>query len=110
MGVAKDSARTEEDVLSTPLPGETLRTFYDRTKEYWAQKAHSSGQSQNRGKELRRDGFSMAELKYDEYKPILEEIEKIQAEAGLDAAETRNAARPGGIAGGGPGVDSRNRR
>ncbi|KAK0541843.1 Kelch repeat-containing protein 3, partial [Tilletia horrida] len=27
MGVAKDSARTEEDVLSTPLPGETLRTF-----------------------------------------------------------------------------------
>ncbi|KAL9940585.1 hypothetical protein V8E36_000073 [Tilletia maclaganii] len=110
MGVAKDTSRTEEDVLSTPLPGENLRTFYDRTKEYWAQSAHATGESHNRGKELRRDGFALAERRYEEYKPILEEIERIQAQAGLDAAEARNAnARPG-IAGGGPGVDSRNRR
>ncbi|KAK0558458.1 Kelch repeat-containing protein 3 [Tilletia horrida] len=110
MGVAKDTTRTQEDILSTPYPGENLRTFYDRTKEYWAQTAHTSGESQHRGKELRRDGFTMAEKRYEEYKPILEEIERIQAQAGLDAAEARNAnARPG-IAGGGPGVDSRNRR
>ncbi|KAE8258752.1 hypothetical protein A4X13_0g1476 [Tilletia indica] len=110
MGVAKDTSRTQEDILSTPFPGENLRTFYDRTKEYWAQNAHASGDSQHRGKELRRDGFALAERRYEEYKPILEEIERIQAQAGLDAAEARNSAARPGIAGGGPGVDSRNRR
>ncbi|CAD6919116.1 unnamed protein product [Tilletia controversa] len=110
MGVAKDTSRTQEDILSTPFPGENLRTFYDRTKEFWAQNAHESGDSQHRGKELRRDGFALAERRYDEYKPILEEIERIQAQAGLDAAEARNATARPGIAGGGPGVDSRNRR
>ncbi|KAE8212562.1 hypothetical protein CF327_g3824 [Tilletia walkeri] len=110
MGVAKDTTRTQEDILSTPFPGENLRTFYDRTKEYWAQNAHASGDSQHRGKELRRDGFALAERRYEEYKPILEEIERIQAQAGLDAAEARNSAARPGIAGGGPGVDSRNRR
>lgn len=54
--------RSEEDRLSTPLPGETLRTFYDRTREFWAAKAHEV--SDNRGKSLRRDGFQMAEEKY----------------------------------------------
>lgn len=33
MGVAKSAERTQEDVMSTPLPGETLKTFYDRTRE-----------------------------------------------------------------------------
>jgi hypothetical protein len=34
MGVAKDENRPLEDVLSTPLPGENLRVFYDRSREY----------------------------------------------------------------------------
>lgn len=33
MGVAKNTERTPEDVMSTPLPGETLKTFYDRTSK-----------------------------------------------------------------------------
>lgn len=32
--------------------------------EYWAGKAHSS--SDNRGKQLRRDGFGLAEERYGE--------------------------------------------
>ncbi|KXN81392.1 Kelch repeat-containing protein 3 [Leucoagaricus sp. SymC.cos] len=106
MGVSKDITRSAEDVMSTPLPGETLAMFYARSREYWSQKAF--GTSENRGKELRRDGFGLAEERYAEYKPILEEVEKILAEAGLDEEEMRR----GTALGGGPAASgqSRNRR
>ncbi|KAI0330708.1 galactose oxidase [Cubamyces sp. BRFM 1775] len=105
MGVAKDATRSAEDVLSTPLPGETLAMFYARSREYWAQKAF--GTTDSRGKQLRRDGFTLAEERYAEYKPILEEVERILAEAGLDEEEMRKgaAAGPQGASG-----QSRNRR
>ena len=32
MGVAKDATRSPEDVISTPLPGETLAMFYARSR------------------------------------------------------------------------------
>ncbi|KAK0491994.1 galactose oxidase [Armillaria luteobubalina] len=105
MGVARDNTRSAEDVISTPLPGETLAMFYSRSREYWAQKAH--GASDNRGKQLRRDGFGLAKERYAEYKPILQEVEKILAEAGLDEEEMRRGAAAGPGAGGG---QSRNRR
>ncbi|KAI0641395.1 hypothetical protein C8Q79DRAFT_307877 [Trametes meyenii] len=106
MGVAKDSTRSAEDVVSTPLPGETLAMFYARSREYWAQKAFGTT-SDSRGKQLRRDGFSLAEERYAEYKPVLEEVERILAEAGLDEEEMRRgaAAGPQGASG-----QSRNRR
>ncbi|KAI0628646.1 galactose oxidase [Trametes polyzona] len=105
MGVAKDTTRSAEDVISTPLPGETLAMFYARSREYWAQKAY--GTTDSRGKQLRRDGFTMAEERYAAYKPILEEVERILAEAGLDEEEMRKgaAAGPQGASG-----QSRNRR
>lgn len=64
MGVSKDSTRSLEDTLSTPLPGEKLRDFYDRSREYWAQRAHSIGKSDQRGKMLREEGFKLASDKY----------------------------------------------
>ncbi|KAG0698891.1 hypothetical protein DFH29DRAFT_939202 [Suillus ampliporus] len=106
MGVSKDTTRSAEDVISTPEPGESLAMFYARSREYWTQKAH--GVSENRGKQLRRDGFSFAEERYAEYKPILEEVEKILAEAGLDEDEMRAGAAQTG--GGGGIVSNRNRR
>ncbi|KAI0041460.1 galactose oxidase [Auriscalpium vulgare] len=105
MGVAKDVTRSEEDVMSTPLPGETLAVFYARSREYWAQKARES--SENRGKSLRRDGFSLAEERYGAYKPLLEEVERILAEAGLDEEEMKRGAASAAAGGGG---QSRNRR
>ncbi|KAK0190088.1 galactose oxidase [Armillaria mellea] len=105
MGVARDNTRSAEDVISTPLPGETLAMFYSRSREYWAQKAHVT--SDNRGKQLRRDGFGFAKERYAEYKPILQEVEKILAEAGLDEEEMRKGAAAGPGAGSG---QSRNRR
>jgi hypothetical protein len=80
MGRSKDNTRSAEDVISTPLPGETLAMFYTRSREcpfspllintisrhipgeFWTQKAH--GISDNRGKLLRRDGFGLAEDRY----------------------------------------------
>lgn len=73
--------------------------------EYWAQKARES--SDNRGKLLRRDGFSLAEEHYGTYKPILEEIERILAEAGLDEEEMRRASAAGQV---GAAGQNRNRR
>ncbi|KAF8313695.1 galactose oxidase [Clavulina sp. PMI_390] len=92
------------DAVGTPLPGETLATFYERTREYWTQQAFAT--SNNRGKELRRDGFALAEERYNVYKPLLKEVEKILAEAGLDAEEMKRAAGAGPSASG----TSRNRR
>ncbi|KIK28314.1 hypothetical protein PISMIDRAFT_27711 [Pisolithus microcarpus 441] len=105
---AQNAGRSTEDILSTPAPGETLAMFYARSREYWAQKAHARGAIDNRGKQLRRDGFGLAEERYAEYKPILEEVEKILAEAGLDEKEMREVGRD---AGAGPSDgQSRNRR
>ena len=36
MGVSKDTKRSEEDIISTPLPGETLAVFYARSREYFS--------------------------------------------------------------------------
>ncbi|PIL23074.1 hypothetical protein GSI_14382 [Ganoderma sinense ZZ0214-1] len=105
MGVAKDATRSPEDIISTPLPGETLAMFYARSREFWAGKAF--GTSDNRGKMLRRDGFTLAEERYAEYKPILEEVERILAEAGLDEEEMRKGAAAGPH---NPSGQSRNRR
>lgn len=55
MGVSKDTARSEADILSTPLPGERIRQFYERSKQYWAGTAYEH--SGSRGKALRREGF-----------------------------------------------------
>ncbi|KAJ7449795.1 galactose oxidase [Mycena latifolia] len=93
MGVSKE--RSPEELLSTPLPGETLAMFYARSRAYWAQKAHES--TENQGKQLRRDGFALAEETYDTYKPILKEVEKILAEAGLDEEDMRQRAAGGGV-------------
>ncbi|KAF8814969.1 hypothetical protein BYT27DRAFT_7219077 [Phlegmacium glaucopus] len=94
MGVSKDDTCSPEDIQSTPLPGETLAMFYARSREYWTQKAH--GNSDNQGKQLRRDGFTLAEERYNAYKPILAEVEKILEEAGLDEEGMRRGAAGGG--------------
>ena len=107
LGVSMDAQRTEEDAMSTPAPGEVLQTFYLRTKHYWAALAYEQSEGVSRGKQLRRDGFDLAEKRYLEYKPMLEEIERIRAEAGLDAdeASATQMRRPTG-----PGAESRHRR
>jgi len=104
MGVSKDTARSEEDIISTPFPGETLTQFFSRSREYWTQKARE--RSDDKGKMLRKVGFALAEERYNAYKPILEEVERILAEAGLDEEEMKRVGSGGGDSQG----QSRNRR
>lgn len=103
---------TEEEKNRTPNPGETLRIFFDRTRVYWSKKAFELTQGEARGKEMRKKGFELAEQRYEEYKHVLRELEKIQVEAGLDPEEMRQGAQRAvhDILGGGAGVESRNRR
>ncbi|KAJ3675468.1 hypothetical protein LUZ60_004510 [Juncus effusus] len=66
------------DSQRTPTPGESLRDFYRRTNMYWMMAAHEH--TQHTGKELRKDGFDLAEVRYRELKPILDELAVLEAE------------------------------
>ncbi|KAK4056837.1 Kelch repeat-containing protein 3 [Microbotryomycetes sp. JL221] len=102
-GVSTSATRSAEDIFSTPQPGETLASFFERSKVYFTQKALEH-QPSHKGKELRRDGFELAKEAYDKYLPLLEELIRIQEEAGLDADEAKAGQRAG------LGTESRNRR
>uniref|UniRef100_A0A0D9W6D2 DUF4110 domain-containing protein n=1 Tax=Leersia perrieri TaxID=77586 RepID=A0A0D9W6D2_9ORYZ len=66
------------DSQRTPMPGESLRDFYKRTDKYWQMAAYEH--TQHTGKELRKDGFDLAETRYKELKPILDELAVLEAE------------------------------
>ncbi|KAF7805992.1 Kelch domain-containing protein 4 [Senna tora] len=66
------------DSQRTPMPGESLRDFYKRTNLYWQMAAHEH--TQHTGKELRKDGFDLAEARYRELKPILDELALLETE------------------------------
>lgn len=51
---------SEEERQRTPNPGETLRMFFDRTREYWARRAFEGSQGEVRGKEMRTKGFEVS--------------------------------------------------
>lgn len=51
---------SEEERQRTPNPGETLRMFFDRTREYWARRAFEGSHGEVRGKEMRTKGFEVS--------------------------------------------------
>ncbi|XP_059304088.1 uncharacterized protein LOC132056056 [Lycium ferocissimum] len=73
------------DAQRTPVPGESLREFYKRTNMYWQMAAYEH--TQHTGKELRKDGFDLAECRYKELKPILDELAILEAEQKAEEAE-----------------------
>ncbi|KAM1736989.1 hypothetical protein FF1_015260 [Malus domestica] len=60
---------------------------------YWQMAAHEH--TQHTGKELRKDGFDLAEARYRELKPILDELAILEAEqkAVEQEPETRTKKR-----------------
>ena len=100
----------------TPLPFETLATFYARTRDYWAARASSAPGTAGgaggggKGKALRTDGFGLARERWDAYKPVLEEVERILEHSGVERGDMMVLGAGGKGGGGGPGVESRNRR
>ncbi|PHU16558.1 hypothetical protein BC332_17763 [Capsicum chinense] len=73
------------DAQRTPVPGESLRDFYKRTNMYWQMAAYEH--TQHTGKELRKDGFDLAECRFKELKPILDELAVLEAEQKTEEAE-----------------------
>ncbi|KZV24855.1 kelch domain-containing protein 4-like [Dorcoceras hygrometricum] len=73
------------DSQRTPMPGESLKDFYKRTNMYWQMAAYEH--TQHTGKELRRDGFDLAEFRYKELKPILDELAILEAEQKAEEEE-----------------------
>ncbi|KAI3499523.1 hypothetical protein L1887_35324 [Cichorium endivia] len=73
------------DSQRTPLPGEALKDFYKRTNSYWQMAAYEH--TAHTGKELRKDGFDLAEGRYKELKPILDELAVLEAEQKAEEAE-----------------------
>ncbi|KAM0873183.1 hypothetical protein ACQ4PT_038224 [Festuca glaucescens] len=66
------------DSQRTPTLGESLRDFYKRTNMYWQMAAYEH--TEHTGKELRKDGFDLAETRFKELKPILDELAVLEAE------------------------------
>ncbi|KAI3785834.1 hypothetical protein L1987_44960 [Smallanthus sonchifolius] len=84
------------DSQRTPLPGEALKDFYKRTNSYWQMAAYEH--TAHTGKELRKDGFDLAESRYKELKSILDELAILEAEQKAEEAEgpeTSNSRKKG---------------
>ncbi|KAJ0527818.1 putative kelch-type beta propeller [Helianthus annuus] len=84
------------DSQRTPMPGEALKDFYKRTNGYWQMAAYEH--TAHTGKELRKDGFDLAESRYKELKPILDELAILEAEQKAEEAEgpeTSNSRKKG---------------
>lgn len=77
------------DAERTPQTSETLRQFFARTSMYWQMAAYEH--TQHTGKELRKDGFDLAEARYRELRPILDELERLEIEQRADEAEDGKA-------------------
>ncbi|XP_050223976.1 uncharacterized protein LOC126673761 [Mercurialis annua] len=82
------------DSQRTPVPGESLKDFYRRTNLYWQMAAHEH--TQHTGKELRKDGFDLAEVRYRELKPILDELAILEAEQKAEEQEVEPTSKKRG--------------
>lgn len=113
--------RLLEDSISTPQPTESLRDFYARSSEYWAQIARernaaiADGEIRSsgaivRGKALRRDGFQLAQERYEQMKPLMEHIRRLQMEAEADQQANVEKQAAAAAASHGAGGGARNRR
>ncbi|MQL88385.1 hypothetical protein Taro_020943 [Colocasia esculenta] len=71
-------------------PGETLKDFYRRTNLYWQMAAHEH--TQHTGKELRKDGFDLAEARFKELKPVLDELAILEAEQKAEEEESAESS------------------
>ncbi|OQR83764.1 hypothetical protein ACHHYP_14301 [Achlya hypogyna] len=89
------------DEEQTPQPGETLRDFFARTANHWARQVANLPETTERQlsvKDIKREGFAMAEVRYNELLPILERLNELEAaqKAAEEAHQSKKAAKKGG--------------
>ncbi|PFH33139.1 kelch repeat-containing protein [Besnoitia besnoiti] len=90
------------DMDETPQEGETLRLFFDRTKQHWIESvvlearkegAESSSRDLLRDdKELKRAAFAAASQRYEELLPCLKRLEELQLQQ-EEQSEEESAGR-----------------
>lgn len=74
-----------DNEMRTPLMGEALADFYSRTSDYWNDEAAkeiaaaAEGEALSR-KELKREGFQLAQKRFEELKPILDRLNELETE------------------------------
>uniref|UniRef100_A0A0G4HTA0 DUF4110 domain-containing protein n=1 Tax=Chromera velia CCMP2878 TaxID=1169474 RepID=A0A0G4HTA0_9ALVE len=97
-----------DDPATTPQLGETMRAFFERTRGHWteqvhqnvAQQAAAAGGSGPSGrmdaKELRREAFALAEERFDQLRPLLDELASLEErQAALERKEQKKTAAAG---------------
>jgi hypothetical protein len=92
IGLRQEVARLNEkynldDESRTPMDKESLADFYSRTSKYWnAQAADvlTGTDVELSNKELKREGFKLAQNRYDELKPVLDRLAEMSINANQD--------------------------
>ncbi|KAF1336134.1 Protein containing repeated kelch motif, partial [Globisporangium splendens] len=87
-----------DDINRTPQMGENLRDFFARTANYWSSEIAKRADTHERQlsiKEIKREGFSMAEERYNELLPILERLNVLEQEQ-KEAEELHQTKKKGG--------------
>jgi hypothetical protein len=94
-----------DDELRNPAPGETVADFYSRTAHYWNEEAAKSAgelasdrvESITATKELKREGFRLANERHEELERILgrlRELERLQLQCEEKGAKKKAEKKP----------------
>ena len=83
----------------TPQIGESLAEFYTRTSEHWTKQAamavagvESDTNEVLTEKEMKREGFALAQRRYSELEPLLKELDMLDQQQ-RDAEEDRKTKK-----------------
>ncbi|CDJ49822.1 kelch motif domain-containing protein, putative [Eimeria brunetti] len=76
-----------DDPMETPAEGESLRDFFERTKEYWIQKARAGGCSAKNNKEMTREAFEAASARVSTIRDALHRMDELQRLNGSESEE-----------------------
>ncbi len=89
------------DPDGTPTVGEELADFYSRTAEYWGTQAVNASSASAATssvepmsvKDLKREGFNLARIRYEELKPILDRLSELDVTQDDDKKRKKSAKK-----------------
>ena len=87
-----------DDVHRTPMDGESLADFYSRTSKYWnhlAAEAVAGSDAELSSKQLKREGFKLAQTRFDELKGVTERFGGLSLGPKDKSGENRESKKKG---------------
>ncbi|CDJ58470.1 kelch motif domain-containing protein, putative [Eimeria maxima] len=76
-----------DNPMETPAEGESLRDFFERTREYWVGKACAAGCCAKTNKEMTREAFEAASARVSAIRDALRRIDELQRLDGRQSEE-----------------------